>query len=144
MNTYLKKCLVLSCCIAACLLAACVTTRGESLRASVARLDDTSSHFSAQIRYQGDDSRLDRVSRDAEDLAKAAHKLDQSVNRGDARADVEDDYRRVTDRYEQLHSQLADEGYATQNRQVLADFDRVTLAYRDVEAAMSLRTASAR
>jgi len=46
---------------------------------------------------------------------------------GMRRDDVEGEYRRVTDSYEELHSQLADEGYADQNRGVLKDFDRVTV-----------------
>jgi gas vesicle protein len=145
MNTHLRKYLVLlSCCTAACLLAACATTRTESLRASASRLDDASSHFSTQIQYQGDDNSRDRVSRDAEALAKAAHNLDRALNKSDSRDDVEPEYRRVTDDYEQLHSRLADEGYADQNRQVLADFDRVTAAYRNVEAGMSRHSVSTR
>jgi hypothetical protein len=36
------------------------------------------------------------------------------------------------------------ESYADQNRRVLEDFDRVTAAYRDVEAGMSRRNASTR
>ena len=145
MNTYLRKYLVLlSGCAAVCLLAACVTTRTESLRASASRLDDASSRFASQIRYQGDDSRRGRVSGDAEALAKAARNLARALDKGDSRNDVEGDYRCVTDSYERLHSQLADEGYADQNRRVLEDFDRVTAAYRDVEAGMSRRSASAR
>jgi hypothetical protein len=145
MNTYLRKYLILlSGCAAVCVLAACVTTRAESLRASASRLDDASSHFSSQIQYQGDDSRRGRVSRDAEALAKAARNLDRALQKGNSRDDVEGEYRRVRDNYEQLHSQLAAEGYADQNRRVLEDFDRVTTAYRDVEAGMSRRSASAR
>jgi hypothetical protein len=86
----------------------------------------------------------DRVSRDAEALAKAAHNLDRALDKDNSRADVKTEYRRVTDGYEQLHSQLADEGYADQNRQVLEDFDRVTAAYRNVEAGMNRRSVSAR
>jgi hypothetical protein len=145
MNTYVRKYLVLlSSCAAVCLLAACVTTRTESLRASASRLDDASRHFSSEIQYQGDDSRRGRVSRDAEALAKAAHNLDRALDQGKSRDDVESDYRRVTESYDQVHSQLADEGYAEQNRRVLEDFDRVTAAYRDVEAGMSRRSASSR
>jgi hypothetical protein len=136
-NMYLRRYFVpLSCCAAACLLTACATSR-ESLRASASRLDDASSHFSSQIRYQGDDSRRGRVSRDAEELAQAAHNFEHALARGDSRDDVTAGYHRVTDDYKQLNGQLADEGYAQQNRQVLADFDRVTAAYRDVEAGMS-------
>jgi hypothetical protein len=145
MNTYLPRCLVLlSGCAAVCLLAACATTRTESVRASASRLDDASRHFSSQIQYQRDDSRRGRVGGDAEALAKAAHNLNRALDKGNSRDNVEGEYRRVTDSYEQLHSQLADEGYADQNRRVLEDFDRVTAAYRDVEAGMSRRSASTR
>ena len=145
MNTYLRRHLaVLSGCAAVCLLAACATTRTESVRASASRLDDASRHFSSQIHYQRDDSRRGRVSGDAETLAKAAHNFNRALDKGNSRNDVEGEYRRVTDSYEQLHSQLADEGYADQNRRVLEDFDRVTAAYRDVEAGMSRRSANAR
>jgi hypothetical protein len=151
MNAYLQKYLVpLSCSGVACLLAACATTRTDSLRASASRLDDASSHFSSQIQYQGNDSRYQSndsrhqsdsrrgpISRDADALAQAAHDFNRAVDQRDSHDSVQADYRRVTDDYEQLHSRLADAGYADQNRQVLQDFDRVTNAYRDVEAGMS-------
>jgi hypothetical protein len=107
-------------------------------------LDDASSHFAAQIRYQGDDSKRDRVSRDAEAMAKATHNLDLALAKGDSRALVEDHYRHVTDSYGLLHSQLAEEGYASQDKRVLESFDRVTTTYRSVEAAMGRRVADAR
>ncbi len=145
MNTYLKKyVLLLSFCVAALMLTACVTERHETLRTSVARLDDASSHFSTEIQYQGDDNRRDRVSRDAEVLARSVRKLNRDLIAGETRAQLDDDYRSVADNYDQLHMQLADEGYAEQNRHVLEDFDRVTLAYRDVQSAMTLRTADTR
>jgi len=163
MNAYLEKYLVpLSCSGVACLLVACATTRTDSLRASASRLADASSHFSSQVQYQGNDSRYQEgriqgneghyqsndgryegdsrrgpISRDAEALAQAAHDLNRAVDQRDSHDSVQADYRRVTDDYEQLHSRLADAGYADQNRQVLRDFDRVTNAYRDVEAGMS-------
>ena len=77
-------------------------------------------------------------------LAKAAHNFDRALEKGHSRDDVETEYRRVADGYEQLHSRLADEGYADQNRHVLEYFDRVTAAYRRVEAGMSRRSVSAR
>jgi len=145
MNPYLRQVrALLGVCAAAVLLSACVTTGHESLRASAARLDDASSHFSAQLQYQGDDSRRGLLSRDAEAMAKAAHNLDRALSKGNTRPEVEDEYRRVRDNYEQLHVQLADEGYAAQNRQVLTDFDLVTNAFRNVETAMGMRTASTR
>ena len=130
--------------VAAFVLAACVTTGHESLRASAARLSDASSHFSSQLQYRGDDNRRSLLSGDAETMAKSSRNLDLALRNGNTRVEVEDQYRRVTDSYQQLHAQLADEGYAEQNRQVLIDFDRVTTAYRDVEAKMSMRTASMR
>ena len=150
MNAYLRKYLVpLSCCGVACLLAACATTRTDPLRASASRLDDASSYFSSQIQYQGNDSRYQSndsryqgdsrrgpISRDAEALAHAAHDFNRAVDQRDSRDNVQANYRRVTDNYEQLHTQLADAGYAEQNRQLLQDFDRVTNAYRDVEVGM--------
>jgi hypothetical protein len=145
MNTYLKKYVLLLICFTMALtLAACVTDRHESLRTSVARLDDASAHFSMQIQYQGEDLRRDRLSRDADLMARAARKLDRDLSDGRTRTEVQEDYLRVSDSYEQLHKQLADEGYAEQNRRVLEDFDRVTAAYRDVQAAMSERTADLR
>jgi hypothetical protein len=143
MNAYLRKYLVpLSCSGVACLLAACATTRTDSLRASASRLDDASSRFSSQVRYRGDDDPRGRVSQDAETLANAAHDFEQALDERDSRDRVQADYRRVKDDYEQLHRRLADEGYAEQNRQVLEDFDRVTNAYRNVEAGMSRRYAA--
>lgn len=142
-NRYLRQYpALLSICATACLLAACVTTGRESLRASVARLDDASSHFSTQLQYQGDDSRRGLLSRDADAMAKAAHNLDRSIADGNTRTEVENEYRRVTRSYQQLHAQLADEGYADQNKQVLVDFDRVTTTYRNVEAAMNYHIAN--
>jgi hypothetical protein len=140
MNTYLRKHLLpLSGCAVVCLLTACATNRGQSLRESAARLDDASSHFSSQLQYQGDDSRRGRVSSDAQTLAQAARDFEHAVDRRESRENIDSDYHRVTDGYQQLHTQLADEGYADQNRQVLLDFDHVTAAYRDVEAGMSNR-----
>jgi uncharacterized membrane protein YccC len=140
MNTQLKRYLLpLSGCAVACLLVACATDRTQVLRESASRLDDASSRFSSQIQYQGDDDRRGRVSGDAVTLAQAAHDLEHALDRRDSRDNVDADYQRVTQGYQQLHAQLADEGYAEQNRQVLADFDRVTAAYRDVEAGMSGR-----
>jgi hypothetical protein len=136
--------LLLSVCAAACLLTACATPGHQSLRTSAARLNDASSQFSAQLRYQGDDSRRGLLSRDANAMATAARSLDRALVNGNTRVEVEDEYRRVADSYQQLHTQLAAEGYAEQNRQVLSDFDRVTTAYRSVEAAMGLRTANLR
>ena len=145
MNTYLRKYFaLLGICIAACVLAACVTTGHESLRASAARLSDESSRFSTQLQYQGDDSRRGLLSRDARTMAEASRNLDRALGQSEMRAEVDTEYRRVTDSYQQMHAELADEGYAVQNREVLEGFDRVTTAYRNVEAAMSVRTASIR
>ena len=94
------------------------------------RLENRAKEFYSSVRYQGDDSYRDRVSRDENDLVAAAHDLNRDVDRG-AKSD------RVAREYEQLHRDLADEGYAAQNRRVLEDFDRVTDAYRDLEATMT-------
>src|ERR1700726_525497 len=103
---YLRRYLVLlSGCAAGCLLGACATTRTESVRASASRLDDASRHFSSQIQYQRDDSRRGRVGRDAEALAKAAHDLDRAWDKANSRDNVEGEYRRGTDSYEQLRSE---------------------------------------
>jgi len=142
MKTSLRRLTVLICGVAlSTLLAACVTERHDALHSSTARLDRASTHFVSQIRYQGDDSRRDRLSRDAEVMARYARKLNADVERGEPRTVLTDDYRQVEDSYDQLHRQLADEGYADQNRMVLEDFDRVTSAYRDVQSAMLTRTA---
>jgi hypothetical protein len=145
MNTFRRKhSALLSFCTVALLFSACATTRTESLQTSASKLDAASSQFATQVRYQGDDTKRGRVSRDAEAMAKSAHNLSLSVGKGDTRAKVEDEYRRVTDSYGLLHSQLAEEGYAAQDRRVLEDFDRVTTTYRNVEAAMGRRIADAR
>jgi hypothetical protein len=144
MKTYLRRYLVIFCfSVAAFVFAACATTH-ESLRTSANRMDDASTRFAAEIRYQGNDSKRDRVSRDAEALAKAAHNLDLALSKGESRANVEDEYRNVSDSYGQLHTQLSEEGYAVQDKRVLEDFDRVTTAYRDLEVGMGHRTADTR
>ena len=139
MNTHPRRYLLPLCCCAAVVLSVACATSRESLRTSASRLDDVSSRFSSQLQYQGDDNRRGLVSRDAETLARAAHNFDRALNKGDSRDSVDADYHRVMDGYDQLHSQLADAGYAGQNRQVLEGFDRVTAAYRDVEAGMGRR-----
>jgi hypothetical protein len=145
MKTHLRTHLVLlSCFTCALLLAGCATTRSDALRASVSRLDDTTRQFSSQIPYQGDDRRRDRVSRDADTLANAAHNLNRALRSGSSRDDFDTQYLRVKDGYEHLHSQLADEGYAGQNQRLLAGFDRVTAAYKDVAAGMGTRAATTR
>lgn len=145
MKTYLRAHLaLLSCTTCAFLLAACATTRTDPLRASASRLDDASRQFSSQIRYQGDSSRRDRVSRDAATLADAAHNLDRELRNGSSRGDLDAQYLRVKDSYEKLHGRLADDGYTAQNQRLLSDFDRVTAAYKDVEAGMSGPTTNTR
>ena len=143
-NTYIRKYVASVSCSAAAagLLTAYATSRSDSLRTSASRLDDASRHFSSQIQFHGDDSRQGRISRDAEDLAQAARTLDQAVIDGGSNENLQSDYRRVTDRYEQLRGQLGDDGYAEQNRRVLQDFDRVTAAYRDVEAEWAAASVS--
>jgi hypothetical protein len=77
-------------------------------------------------------------------MAKAAHNFNLALSKGNSHAQVEDEYRGVTESYGVLHSQLAEEGYAGQDRRVLEDFDRVTATFRNVESALSHRTADAR
>jgi len=144
MNTRFRNLgLIVGCGALSMMLLGCVTERHDSLRTSAERLDNASAHFVSQIRYQGDDVRRDRLSRDAERMARDAHKLDADLARGESRSVVSDDYRQVEESYDQLHRQLADEGLADQNRMVLEDFDRVTVAYRDVQSAITVRTADA-
>ncbi|MES1196975.1 MAG: hypothetical protein ABUL58_08525 [Steroidobacter sp.] len=139
-NAYLKQHHTLNACNAACVLAACAIAGHESLRASAARLADASSHFSLQFQYQGDDLRWRLLNRNAKAMATSAYDLNLAVSSGRTGGEVDDEYRRVTDNYQQLHVQLAREGHvgAEQSR-VLADFDRITTAYRSVEAAMGPR-----
>jgi hypothetical protein len=120
-------------------LAGCVTT--ASLRDSALRLDDRASHFYAQLRYEGDDSRADRLSRDAQALATSSHELSRAVDRDGPRDRAHDRFEQVARDYDRLHEHLAAEGYADQNRHVLEDFDRVTEAFRSVESAMGERHA---
>jgi len=145
MKTYFRKFPgLLSCGLMVAMLSACVTDRHESLRVAASRLDDASSHFLAQVQAPAVDTRHDRLSRDAELMARASHKLDVDISRGETRAALEEDYRQVEDSYEELHRQLTDEGLADQSRRVLEEFDRVTTAYRDVQSSMVLRTAEVR
>ena len=131
-----KLSLLIGCIATLSAISACVTNRHEALYSAADRLDRSSAHFVSQIRYQGDDSRRDRLSRDAEALARYARKFDVDVRQSESRSLLADDYHQVEDGYEELHRQLADEGYAAQDHLVLEDFDRVTSAYHDVQAAM--------
>jgi len=120
---------------------ACATTRVDPMRASSQRLEDRAGDFYAQIRYEGDNSRRDRISRDAQALSESARNLNAAVERRASSDQVAIEYDRVAKNYHRLQDDLADEGYAEQNRRVLEDFDRVTTAYRDVEAAFAERHA---
>jgi hypothetical protein len=120
----------------------CATT-SDSLRTSSLRLEDRAQEFSTSVRYQGDDSYRDRVSRDADALAAAARDLNRAVDGGTSSERVRDEFDRVSREYERLQRDLADEGFATQNRRVLQDFDRVTDAYRGLQDAMDGRYARA-
>ena len=128
---------------AALTIAACATTRVDSMRASAQRLEDRSDEFYSQIRYTGDNSYRDRVSRDALALSEASRDLNRAVERRASSDQVALEYDRVVKNYRRLQDDLADEGYADQNRRVLEDFDRVTTAFRDVEAAFAERHARA-
>jgi uncharacterized membrane protein YccC len=120
-------------------MVACATTRSDSLRISSQRLEDRASEFYSQIRYEGDNSRRDRVSRDAQALADSARSLNSAVDRGLTSEQVREKFDRASRDYDRLQQGLADAGFADQNRRVLEDFDRVTDAYRDVESAFGAR-----
>ena len=123
-------------------MAGCVTT-ADSLRTESLRLEDRSADFYAQIRYQGEDGYRDRISRDAQALTMSARDFNQAVAANAPREAIADRFSVVAASYDRLHQDLAAEGYADQNRQVLEEFDRVTAAYRDLEAAMGDRYARA-
>lgn len=131
-----RVCLLASGVVMSMVLLGCVIDRHDALLSATARLERSSDHFVTQLRHQGDDSRRDRLSRDAEALARYSRKLDADVREVPSRVTLNEDYRQVEDSYEILHRDLADEGYADQDRLVLEDFDRVTTAYHDVQSAM--------
>jgi len=120
-------------------MVACGATRGDSLRVSSQRLEDRAAEFYSQIRYEGDNSRRDRVSRDAQALADSARSLNSAIERGLTRDQVREEFDRAARDYDRLQQDLADAGFADQNRRVLEDFDRVTDAYRDVESDFGAR-----
>jgi hypothetical protein len=122
----------------------CATSGSQNLRSSALQLDEVSSRFSQDARYEGDDGYRGRVSHDAEGLARAADGFNRAIHESGSRDEVEEQYRRVVDRYNQLHEGLAAEGYAEQSRHLLGSFDDVTSAYRKVQGAMSTRFASER
>lgn len=135
--------LLIGCGLLLTILSACVTERHDVLRSSAASLDRASDHFVKQIHYRGYDSHRERLNRDAEILARSAHKLDVDVDLGESRPLLAEDYRHVEESYDELHRQLADEGYAEQDHMVLEDFDRVSSAYHDVQSAMMRYTSTA-
>jgi hypothetical protein len=120
-------------------MVACATSRNDSMRASSQRLEDRASEFYSQIRYDGDNSRRDRVSRDAQALVDSARSLNNAVERGHTTEQVRVEFDRTVRDYDRLQQDMADAGFADQNRRVLEDFDRVTTAYRDVESAFGTR-----
>jgi hypothetical protein len=129
-------------CAVAFLAAACASTGSGNLRGTAQQLNAASTRFYTEARYEGDDNYRGRISRYAEGLSKAAEGLDRAVHRGESPDEVEEQYRRVVDRYGQLHDGLAAEGYAEQSKRLLESFDHVTAAYRTVQSAMSARFAS--
>lgn len=143
-NRYLKLYHSLNTCNAACVLITCATAGHESLRASAARLSDGSDHFAAQFRYYGDEVLRKVLSRNADAMAKSTCDLDGAVSNSHTCVEIEDKYYRVIDTYLRLHLQLANKGHVEHDRRVLADFNRITSAYRSVEVAMQRRTVSLR
>jgi hypothetical protein len=142
-NAYLRQYHSLNACNAACVLATCATAGHQSLRASAARLADASSCFAAQHQHQGD-NHWGLLSRNAEAMATSAHDLDCAVSRGYICGEIENEYHRVTDNYQQLSSLLANENYAELHQRMLAEFDRITTAYRSTEAAMTRHAGNSR
>lgn len=134
--------LTLSMAALAFLITACATAGGGNLRGSVAQLDAASNRFYVAARYEGEDRYRGRISRYAEGLSKASESLDRAIDRGESRDEIEEQYRRVVDRYSQLHEGLAAEGYADQSTHLLQSFDDVTAAYRKVQGAVGARLAS--
>jgi uncharacterized membrane protein YccC len=114
--------------------AGCATT--ASLHESTVRLDDRASHFYSQLRYEGDDSRANGLSRDAQALASSSHDLSREVDHDSSRDRAKDHFEAVARDYDRLHEHLASQGYAEQNKRVLEDFDRVTEAFHSVERSM--------
>ena len=108
------------------------------------RLEERSNEFYSQVRYDGDNSSRDKVSRDAQALTESARALNHAVDQRATRDKVAIEYDRVAQNYDRLHQDMADAGYADQNRRVLQDFDRVTEAYRIVESSFADRHAESR
>jgi hypothetical protein len=117
----------------------CATTGSQSLMSAANRLDVSSQRFSEDVRHS--DAAHETVSSDASALARAAHDfhraLDTDAGRASKSADVEEEFHRVAERYNVLHDQLADAGYAERDRTELHDFDSVTQDFRAVEGAMN-------
>jgi hypothetical protein len=128
---------VLSC--LAIVVVACAASRNDSMRASSQRLENRAGEFYSQVRYVGDISHRDRVSRDAQALADSSRDLNSAVEHGLASDQVRVEFDRAVRDYDRLQQDMADAGFADQNRRVLEDFDRVTAAYRDVESAFGTR-----
>lgn len=117
----------------------CATTSVDSMRAESRRLEDRAVEFYGQIKYEGDNSRRDRVSRDAQMLVESSRRLNRAIELRASSDQLISEFDIVSRDYDQLHKDLADAGYADQNRRVLEDFDRVTDAYRVVEGQFATR-----
>ena len=125
-------------------LAACAGIGSGNLRGSAHQLNVASSHLYVQAQYKGEDKYRGRISRYAEGLSKAADGFDQALRNGDSRDDVEEQYRRVTEHYRELHDGLTATGYTEQSEHFEQSFADVTAAYRQVQGVMSARLASER
>src|SRR5262245_12045684 len=102
--------------LALAILAVGCATTSDSLRSSSARLEDRTQEFYTSVRYQGDDSYRNRISKDADALVAATREFNREVSRGASSDKVRDEYDRIASEYDRLHKDLADEGYASQNR----------------------------
>lgn len=125
-------------------LAACAGMGAADLRGSAHQLNIASNHLSVQAQYKGEDTYRGRISRYAESLSKAAEGFDRALRDGDSRDELEDQYRRVTEHYRELHDSLTSAGHTEQSEHLQQSFADVTAAYRQVQGVMSARLASER
>lgn len=123
-------------------LSACASTRVDSMRETSQRMEDRSREFYSQVRYDGDSSYRDRVSRGALALSESSRDLNRAVERRADSNRIAVEYDKVARDYRRLQDDLTDAGLADQNRRVLEDFDRVTSAYRDLQSAFEDRRAA--
>jgi hypothetical protein len=127
------------CCGLAFVVLACASVGSRHLRGSAEQLHAASNRLYVEAQHPAEDAHGDRISRYAEGLSKAAESFDRAVRDGESRDNVEEQYRRVADRYTQLREGLTTESIEDQNERLLQNFDDVTTAYRRVQGAMNAR-----